>query len=314
MEFLTRCYVKAPTRLRKVRARSTSSRLFLRAVEVMEDSDLFNAGHGAVFTAAGTHELDASVATGDGRCGGVAGTTQVRNPVRAARAVLEGGRLVLVTGKGADDVARAAGCAMVENAYFSTAWRREQLAAAQAAARVAGAEVVLLDHSAESAAAAAAATAAAAGSPIAEDSKRGTVGAVCLDAHGHLAAATSTGGMTNKVPGRVGDTPLIGAGTIATPRVAVSGTGVGEAFMRTLAAKDLDARMLYAHESVVVAAQAVVDALDAAGGDGGVIAVDASGAVAMPFSTEGMYRGVARVAAVGGAHDVAVAIYREDRG
>lgn len=254
------------------------------AVQMLEDCPLFNAGHGAVFTADATHELDAAVMDGATlAAGAVAGVAHVRNPVLAARAVMRQGQHVLMAGEGAERLAREAGLAMVEPAYFSTEARRAQLLAARA--RQSGA---VLDHDG---------AAALAGRALDEDRKMGTVGAVALDAHGHLAAATSTGGMTNKRPGRVGDSPLIGAGTYADDRTAaVSCTGHGEAFIRVAAAHDLGARMAYGGASLQAAADAVVHgALPAVGGTGGLIAVDRHGNVCLPFNTEGMYRGVARV-------------------
>ena len=253
------------------------------AVQALEDCPLFNAGHGAVFTAEGTHELDAAVMDGATlAAGAVAGVARVRNPVLAARAVMDDGQHVLMAGDGAERLARAAGLALVEPGYFSTDARREQLHAARA--RSTGA---VLDHDG---------AAALADRPLNEDRKMGTVGAVALDAHGHLAAATSTGGMTNKRPGRVGDSPLIGAGTYADDRTAaVSCTGHGESFIRTAAAHDVCARMAYGGQPLAAAADAVVHgALAAIGGSGGLIAVDRHGNVCLPFNTEGMYRGVAR--------------------
>lgn len=254
------------------------------AVQALEDCPLFNAGHGAVFTAEATHELDAAVMDGATlAAGAVAGVARVRNPVLAARAVMQDGRHVLMIGDGAEQLARAAGLALVEPGYFSTEARHAQLLAAQA--RQAGA---VLDHDG---------AAALAGRPLGEGSKMGTVGAVALDAYGHLAAATSTGGLTNKRPGRVGDSPLIGAGTYADDRsAAVSCTGHGESFIRAAAAHDLCARMAYGGLALQAAADAVVHgALPALGGAGGLIAVDRLGQVSLCFNTEGMYRGVARV-------------------
>ncbi|NDZ14886.1 beta-aspartyl-peptidase [Variovorax sp. WS11] len=251
------------------------------AVEMLEDCPLFNAGHGAVFTHAGTHELDAAVMNGaDLRAGAVACVSRIRRPVRAARAVMEDGAHVLLVGAGAEDFARERGLEMVDPSYFSTEARRAQLVRAQAAGRVA------LDHDGTANAAA----------PLDEGRKFGTVGAVALDLQGHLAAATSTGGMTNKRAGRVGDSPLIGAGTYADDkRAAVSCTGSGEMFIRAAAAYDVCARMRYAGQSLAQAAQAVVmQSLPAIGGSGGLIAIDRNGNVCMPFNTEGMYRGHAR--------------------
>ncbi|GAB1385338.1 isoaspartyl peptidase/L-asparaginase [Melaminivora sp.] len=257
------------------------------AVQALEDCPLFNAGHGAVFTADATHELDAAVMDGQSlAAGAVAGVSTVKNPVQAARAVLQDGQHVLMIGSAAERLAARAGLELVAPGYFSTEARRAQLTAAQASA--AGA---VLDHDGASQ------LAGLAGRPIDEGRKMGTVGAVALDAQGHLAAATSTGGLTNKRPGRVGDSPVIGAGTYADDRsAAISCTGHGESFIRVAAAHDVCARMAYGGATLQQACDAVVHGtLAAIGGTGGLIAVDAQGNVCLPFNTEGMYRGVARV-------------------
>lgn len=246
------------------------------AVEMLEDCPLFNAGHGAVFTHDETHELDAAVMSGaDLRAGAIAGVSHIRRPVRAARAVMEDGAHVLLAGAGAEAFARARGLEMVDPSYFSTEARRQQLHHARAGDRVS------LDHD---------------GAPLAEGSKFGTVGAVALDVHGHLAAATSTGGMTNKRVGRIGDSPLIGAGTYADDATAaVSCTGSGEMFMRVVAAYDVCARMRYAGQTLQEATDTVVlQVLPKIDGRGGLIAVDRLGNVCLPFNTEGMYRAHAR--------------------
>jgi beta-aspartyl-peptidase (threonine type) len=246
------------------------------AVEMLEDCPLFNAGHGAVFTHDETHELDAAVMNGaDLRAGAIAGVSHIRRPVRAARAVMEDGAHVLLAGTGAEAFARAQGLEMVDPSYFSTEARRQQLHHARAGDRVS------LDHD---------------GAPLAEGSKFGTVGAVALDVHGHLAAATSTGGMTNKRVGRIGDSPLIGAGTYADDATAaVSCTGSGEMFMRAVAAYDVCARMRYAGQTLQEATDTVVlQVLPKIEGRGGLIAVDRLGNVCLPFNTEGMYRAHAR--------------------
>ncbi|MCA1493811.1 isoaspartyl peptidase/L-asparaginase family protein [Sinorhizobium alkalisoli] len=248
------------------------------AVQRLEDSPLFNAGFGSVFTAAVTHELDAAIMDGATlRAGAVAGVSRIRNPALAARAVMEQGEHVLMAGAGAESFAHDLGMETVEPHYFSTDFRRSQLHRAQ------GTAAIILDHDG--------------GAPLSEDKKFGTVGAVALDMHGNLAAATSTGGMTNKRPGRVGDTALIGAGTYADNRTAaVSCTGTGEMFIRAAAAHDLCARMAYGGARLDDAArQVVMEALPAIGGRGGLIAIDAKGNVTLPFNTEGMYRGYARV-------------------
>lgn len=257
------------------------------AVEMLEDCPLFNAGRGAVFTRDETHELDAAVMDGALlRAGAVAGLSRVRRPVRAARAVMERSEHVLLVGAGAENFARECGLEMVSPDYFSTEARREQLHLALAT------NTTVLDH--DGAAAMVFKTPAA---PLDETRKFGTVGAVALDVHGNLAAATSTGGMTNKRPGRVGDAPLIGAGTYADNRTAaVSCTGTGEMFIRVVAAYDVCARMAYGAQSLQEAVHQVIDeSLPAIGGQGGLIAVDAKGNLSLSFNTEGMYRGHARV-------------------
>jgi beta-aspartyl-peptidase (threonine type) len=255
------------------------------AVRLLEECPLFNAGRGSVYTADGGHELDACVMRGSDRAAGaVAGVTSLRNPVRAARAVLDAGGPVLLIGAGAERFARERGCETVAPDWFGTPHRLAQLEAARAAAQ--GAQ--FLDHDLARAAGAA---------PLDERDKFGTVGAVALDGNGHLAAATSTGGMTNKRPGRVGDSPLVGAGCYADDATAaVSCTGAGEAFIRALAAHDVVALMAYAGLTLAEATRRVVmDKLPPLGGRGGLIALDAQGRVALPFNTEGMYRGWARV-------------------
>ncbi|SFB85246.1 beta-aspartyl-peptidase (threonine type) [Polaromonas sp. OV174] len=262
------------------------------AVDMLEDCPLFNAGHGAVFTHEETHELDAAVMDGATlRAGAVACISQVRRPVRAARAVMEQSEHVLLVGPGAEAFAKSVGLEMVSPDYFSTENRRAQLHRALAA------DKTLLDHDGAALASDAAPAPATETAPLDESRKFGTVGAVALDAQGNLAAATSTGGMTNKRVGRVGDSPIIGAGTYADNRTAaVSCTGTGEMFIRAATAYDLCARMAYGGQSLDAAAQQVVmDVLPTIDGKGGLIAVDAQGNVSLPFNTEGMYRGWARV-------------------
>ena len=267
------------------------------AVEMLEDCPLFNAGHGAVFTHDETHELDAAVMNGaDLAAGAVAGVAHLRNPVRAARAVMDDGTHVLLTGAGAEALAREKGLVFVEPSYFSIPARREQLVRMRDAGRV------VLDHDG------AASTAASDPKPpLDEADKFGTVGAVALDRHGHLAAATSTGGMTNQRVGRVGDSPLIGSGTYADDRTAaVSCTGSGEMFIRVAAAYDVCARMRYGGQTLAQATDAVVmHSLPAIGGSGGLIAVDRAGNLSLCFNTEGMYRAHAR-----GTDAPQTAIYR----
>ncbi|WP_428242885.1 isoaspartyl peptidase/L-asparaginase family protein [Gynuella sp.] len=248
------------------------------AVRLLEECPLFNAGHGAVFTHEQTHELDASVMDGQTlQAGAISCVNRVRNPVLLARAVMEHSEHVLFTGDGAEAFALAHGLEMVAPDFFSTEDRLQQLHRARQRGGM------MLDHDG---------AAAASGDPIDPDNKYGTVGAVALDAQGDLAAATSTGGLTNKQVGRVGDTPLIGAGCYANNRtVAVSCTGTGEMFMRAVTAYDISARMEYAGMTLAEACNNAVTRLAELGGDGGLIAVDYLGNIALPFNTGGMYRG-----------------------
>ncbi|ASN15863.1 beta-aspartyl-peptidase [Pantoea ananatis] len=263
------------------------------AVRRLEECPLFNAGKGAVFTRQGTHELDACIM--DGRtlqAGAVAGVSRIRNPVLAARALLENSPHVLLAGEGAEAFALAQGLEQVEPDFFSTPERWEQLQ------RALGSDTALLDHDG----------AAQGGDPLDPDRKFGTVGAVALDNDGNLAAATSTGGMTNKQVGRIGDSPLPGAGCYASnDSVAVSCTGTGEVFIRTLAAYDVAAQMRYGGRTLQQASMNVIhDSVLELGGSGGLIAVDREGNVALPFNSEGMYRAYART-----DEAAEVAIYRE---
>jgi len=257
------------------------------AVFRLEECPLFNAGKGAVFTHEGTHELDASIM--DGRtlaAGAVACVKSLRNPVLAARRVMEDGQHVLLVGDGAEAFARNAGLEIVPSDYYFTEARYDQWQRAITEGRSG-----LLDHDAQNLVATSAAV-----EPIDPDTKMGTVGAVALDADGNLAAATSTGGMTDKRVGRVGDSPLIGAGCYANnSTVAVSCTGSGEMFIRMLAAYDVSALMEYRNLALAEACDVVVNGkLPKIDGRGGLIAVDAHGNVCMPFNTEGMYRGHAQ--------------------
>ena len=239
-------------------------------VVVLEDSPHFNAGHGAALTERAEHELDASIMEGTTlRAGAVCMVRRVRNPVLAARAVLDSDRAVLLAGAAADEFAAAQGLAMVEPHYFTTQRRVDALKALQT--RAASGALV----------------------PASEAEKHGTVGAVARDRHGHLAAATSTGGFNNKPSGRVGDSPVIGAGTYAKDGVcAVSCTGQGEIFIRRVAAYDLAARMAYGGQSLQDAAHTLVfDTLNSHGIGAGLIALGAQGNPVAPFNTLGMYRG-----------------------
>ena len=284
------------------------------AVRMLEDCPLFNAGHGAVFTSAGTHELDASIMDGATlRTGAIANVNCVRNPVLAARKVMEASKHVFFVGEGAADFAREQGLEIVDPSYFSTEARREQLLRVQRE----NPDAAVLDHDGQSMVARgqpavkegprAAPAGARPADPLDADKKFGTVGAVALDAHGNLAAATSTGGITNKQVGRVGDAPLIGAGTYANNRTcAVSTTGTGEMYIRMVAAYDVSALMEYTGATLEAAAARVMhEKLPSIEGKGGLIAVDAQGNVTLPFNTEGMYRGYGRV-----GEAPVVAIYR----
>jgi len=265
------------------------------AVRLLEDNPLFNAGRGAVFTADGTHELDASIMDGSTlEAGAICCVKRVRNPILVARRVLEASEHVMFTGAGAEAFAVAQGFEPVDPSYFHTDARHKQWLLAR------GQHRVMLDHDG--------ATPAAPSpdgdgdepmphEPIDPNRKFGTVGAVALDQHGHLAAATSTGGVTNKQAGRVGDAPLIGAGCYADDATcAVSTTGSGEMFMRMVVAYDVAAQMAYRGVSLEeAAADVVMKRLPRINGRGGLIAVDALGNVTLPFNTEGMYRGFARV-------------------
>ncbi|MFM6975559.1 MAG: isoaspartyl peptidase/L-asparaginase family protein [Sphingobacteriaceae bacterium] len=245
-------------------------------VRIMEDSPLFNAGKGAVFTHDGKNELDAAIMDGATlRAGSIAGVTTIKNPISTARAVMEKSEHVMLTGTGAEKFAKEVGQEIVDPSYFKTQSRWDAL------------QKVLKEDS------------------IAQkdkkssllgiqnkDNKFGTVGAVALDQQGHLAAATSTGGMTNKKYGRVGDAPLIGIGTYANNQVGISCTGWGEFFIRNVVAHEVAALMAYKGLSIKEATNELIfKKVPALGGDGGLIALDKDGNAALPFNTEGMYRG-----------------------
>ena len=226
-------------------------------IRIMEDSPLFNAGKGAVFTNAGTNELDASIMDGSNlQAGAVAGVKTIKNPISAARKVMDETWHVMLAGDGADNFAKEQGLEIVNNNYFYTERRWKALQKEQ------------------------------------DSEKHGTVGCVALDRNHNLAAGTSTGGLTNKRWGRIGDTPIVGAGNYANNQTCgVSGTGQGEYFIRGNMAFDVSALMNYSSLSVEKAAREVIDKLSQRGGRGGLIAMDKNGNIAMPFNTEGMYRG-----------------------
>jgi beta-aspartyl-peptidase (threonine type) len=239
------------------------------AVVVLEDSPHFNAGYGAALTEASDHELDASIMDGASlAAGGVCAVRRVRNPVRAARAVMERSDCVLIAGDAADRFAAQAGLAIVDNGYFTTERRVQALASLKARAQRGTIGMA------------------------SEAERHGTVGAVALDSHGNLAAATSTGGFNNKPVGRVGDSPIVGAGTYARNGVcAVSCTGQGEVFIKHAVAHDVWARMRYGGQTLRQATDAVFDVIAAHRIGAGLVAVDASGRVCAPFNTLGMARG-----------------------
>lgn len=247
-----------------------------QTIHYMEDSPLFNAGKGAVFTNEGRNEMDASLMRGSDRmAGAVGGVSNVKHPISAARAVMEKSPHVLLTGAGAEQFAAEQSLDIVDPAYFYTQRRWDALQKAIAREQENGQAEVELDH---------------------DDKKRGTVGCVALDKNGNIVAGTSTGGMTNKRWNRLGDSPIIGAGTFAdNASCGVSCTGHGEYFIRWAVAYDVAARMMYKQLDLETAAREVVnEELVKAGGEGGLIALDSYGNVAMPFNTEGMYRGYAK--------------------
>ena len=235
----------------------TSLDAVTQTIIVLENSPLFNAGKGAVFTNAGTNELDASIMDGSTlQAGAVAGVKTIKNPISAARKVMDETWHVMLAGDGADNFAKEQGLEIVNNNYFYTERRWKALQKAQ------------------------------------DSEKHGTVGCVALDRNHNLAAGTSTGGLTNKRWGRIGDTPIVGAGNYANNQTCgVSGTGQGEYFIRGNMAFDVSALMNYSSLSVEKAAREVIDKLSQRGGRGGLIAMDKNGNIAMPFNTEGMYRG-----------------------
>jgi beta-aspartyl-peptidase (threonine type) len=249
----------------------------------MEDSPLFNAGKGAVFTHEGINELDAAIMNGKTlAAGAIASVTTIKNPITAARAVMEKSEHVMMIGTGAERFARGKGLEIVDPQYFHTEerWNSLQRLLQQHSTKME------LDHDSTR-------QMLDVKQPGNHDSKYGTVGAVALDINGDLASATSTGGMTNKKYGRVGDAALIGAGTYANNATcAISCTGWGEYFIRLVVAKSVSDLMEYKNYSVKKASDVLIlDKVPELGGDGGLIAIDKNGNIAMPFNTEGMYRG-----------------------
>ncbi|MBP6438349.1 MAG: isoaspartyl peptidase/L-asparaginase [Thermomonas sp.] len=273
----------------RLKAGGSSVDAVAATITVLEDAPQFNAGRGAVFTHDGRNELDTSIMDGaTGKAGAAAGLHRVKNPITLARAIMDRSRHVMMVGEGAETFAQEQGVALVDPSYFRTEKRWQQLQKAlqeESTAKEVGARLVL-----------------------AGKAYFGTVGALALDAQGRLAAGTSTGGMTNKRYGRVGDAPILGAGTWADARCAVSGTGWGEFYIRAAAAHEICARVRLAGQGIVRASEGVINGdIPKAGGDGGAIALDAQGVAAFPFNTGGMYRGW--IGADGVPH---VAIYRDD--
>ena len=267
---------------------ATSLDAVVIAINILEDSPLFNAGKGAVYTYDEAHELDASIMDGKTlNAGAVAGVKQIKNPIDAARAVMDKSVHVMLSGEGAETFAIQQGLEKVDNRYFDTPFRHEALIKAK--------QKLEKDTSAWQ-------------RPEMLDYKFGTVGAVALDKNGNIAAGTSTGGMTAKRFGRIGDSPVIGAGTYANNQsCAVSATGHGEYFIRYNVAADICARVAYSGVDLEQAANTVIHkVLKPAGGTGGIIAIDAKGNISMPFNTEGMYR-----ASVDQQGKVSVGIYKE---
>lgn len=261
------------------------------AIMTLEDSQYFNAGKGAVYTREKAHELDASIMRGsDLQAGAVAGIKYTKNPILAAEQVMLNSPHVMLAGSGADAFSKARGLEQVENSYFDTearlkAWQKVDAATQQKGQQEAAVSDVI-DH----------------------EFKFGTVGAVAIDRNGHIVAGTSTGGMTYKAWGRVGDSPVIGAGTYADDRsCGISATGHGEFFIRYAVAHDICARVLYQDKSLDQAAQEVInDRLKKVGGEGGVIGMDTAGRPVMVFNTRGMYRGFKT------SEETFVAIYGDD--
>ena len=273
----------------------SSQQAIVAAIQVLEDSPLFNAGRGAVYTFDEKHELDASIMNGKTlNAGAVAGVRTVKSPIALAEKVMEESVHVMLSGEGAEAFAKKQNLPLVDNSYFDTEQRYESLLRAKK--KLAEKERELKDFQ-------------AAHQTLENEYKFGTVGAVALDKEGNLSAGTSTGGMTAKRYGRIGDSPIIGAGTYANNEsCAVSATGHGEYFIRYHVAADICARVRYQGKSLNEAAETVVNSvLVEAGGNGGIISIDAKGNIAMPFNSTGMYR-----ASRSSTGDIFVGIFKDD--
>ncbi|MBF8456459.1 isoaspartyl peptidase/L-asparaginase [Kaistella sp. G5-32] len=247
------------------------------SIIVMENSPLFNAGKGAVFTNEGKNEMDAAIMVGkDKSAGAIAGVHTIKNPIKAAIAVMQKSEHVMLSGEGAEQFAKEQGLEIFDPSYFWTKDRWESLQKMKQKEKLKTTKKISQNTLPDS---------------YEVDKKFGTVGAVALDKSRNITAGTSTGGMTNKKWNRIGDAPIIGAGTYANSQVGISGTGWGEYFIRATAARTLAAKMEYQNKDVKTAAQETIDEIEKMGGDGGLIALDQYGNIAMPFNTAGMYRG-----------------------
>ena len=256
---------------------NTSIDAVAASIVIMEDSPLFNAGKGAVFTADGKNELDASIMYGKNKSpGAIAGVHTIKNPIKTAIAVMQKSEHVMLSGVGAEHFAKDQNLEIVDPKYFWTKDRWEGLQKLKQKEQSTSTKKVSQNTLPES---------------YEIDQKFGTVGAVALDKKGNITAGTSTGGMTNKKYGRIGDAPIIGAGTYANSQVGISATGWGEYFIRATAARTIAAKMEYQNKDVKTASQETIDEIEKMGGDGGLIALDKDGNMAMPFNTAGMYRG-----------------------
>ena len=267
----------------------TSVEAVQSAIVVMEDSPLFNAGKGAVFTHEGKNEMDASIMYGkDKSAGAVAGVRTIKNPIKAAIAVMQKSEHVMLSGEGAEEFAKEQKLEIVNPKYFWTKdrWEGLQKALEKEKLKKSTTKNYKPDY-------------------LEIDQKFGTVGAVALDKNGNIAAGTSTGGMTNKRWNRIGDSPIIGAGTYANQQVGISGTGWGEFFIRSTAARTVAAKMEYQNKNIKTATQEVISEIGKMGGDGGIIALDKDGNIALEMNTAGMYRG-----AITDKGDIEVAIYK----
>ena len=261
----------------EIKKGNTSVDAVAASIIVMENSPLFNAGKGAVFTNEGKNEMDAAIMFGkDKSAGAIAGVHKIKNPIKAAISVMQNSEHVMLSGEGAEKFAQEQGLEIVDPSYFWTKDRWESLQKMKQKENSKTIKKIGQNSVPDS---------------FGIDKKFGTVGAVALDQKGNIAAGTSTGGMTNKKWNRIGDAPIIGAGTYANSQVGISCTGWGEFFIRATAARTLAAKMEYQNKDLKTAAQETIDEIEKMGGNGGLIALDKNGNIAMPFNTAGMYRG-----------------------